>query len=147
MKLANNWKDYEILDMANGEKLERWGDVVLIRPDPQIIWTKKTHENKWKTANAIYNRSKTLLALKDQKSEDLDPLEKAMSWMAIQMSTLTTASNSKLAEILIQGNDMGIIKGQKLLNSPHVKDSTTKNIIKDFITLQQENIEGLKKYL
>ena len=59
MKLANNWKDYEILDMANGEKLERWGDVVLIRPDPQIIWTKKTHENKWKTANAIYNRSKT----------------------------------------------------------------------------------------
>ena len=59
MKLASNWKDYEILDMANGEKLERWGDVVLIRPDPQIIWTKKTHENKWKTANAIYNRSKT----------------------------------------------------------------------------------------
>lgn len=59
MKLANNWKDYEILDMANGEKLERWGDIVLIRPDPQIIWTKKTHENKWKTANAIYNRSKT----------------------------------------------------------------------------------------
>ena len=59
MKVANDWKDYEILDMANGEKLERWGDVVLIRPDPQIIWTKKTHENKWKTANAIYNRSKT----------------------------------------------------------------------------------------
>ena len=59
MKLANNWKDYEILDMANGEKLERWGDVVLIRPDPQIIWNKKEHEEKWKTANAIYNRSKT----------------------------------------------------------------------------------------
>lgn len=105
-----------------------------------LVEQKSEYEN-------IYNRSKTLLALKDQKSEDLDPLEKAMSWMAIQMSTLTTASNSKLAEILIQGNDMGIIKGQKLLNSPHVKDSTTKNIIKDFITLQQENIEGLKKYL
>ena len=59
MKLANNWKDYEILDMANGEKLERWRDVVLIRPDPQIIWNKKEHEEKWKTANAIYNRSKT----------------------------------------------------------------------------------------
>ena len=105
-----------------------------------LVEQKSEYEN-------IYNRTKTLLALKDQKSEDLDPLEKAMSWMAIQMSTLTTASNSKLAEILIQGNDMGIIKGQKLLNSPHVKDSTTKNIIKDFITLQQENIEGLKKYL
>ena len=50
MKLANNWKDYEILDMANGEKLERWGNVILIRPDPQIIWNKKEHEEKWKTA-------------------------------------------------------------------------------------------------
>ena len=59
MNLANNWKDYEILDMANGEKLERWGDIVLIRPDPQIIWKEKTFPEKWKRANAKYNRSKT----------------------------------------------------------------------------------------
>ena len=38
MELANDWKDYEILDMASGEKLERWGNVILVRPDPQIIW-------------------------------------------------------------------------------------------------------------
>ena len=43
MKIASDWKDYEILDMANGEKLERWKDVVLVRPDPQIIWNKKTY--------------------------------------------------------------------------------------------------------
>ena len=42
MDVANNWKDYEILDMANGEKLERWGNITLIRPDPQIIWKEKT---------------------------------------------------------------------------------------------------------
>ena len=59
MELANNWQDYEILDMANGEKLERWGDIILIRPDPQIIWNKKSFPNKWKQANAKYNRSKT----------------------------------------------------------------------------------------
>lgn len=59
MKLANNWKDYEILDMANGEKLERWGDVFLVRPDPQIIWKEKSFSNKWKKVNARYNRSKT----------------------------------------------------------------------------------------
>ena len=59
MNLANKWKDYEILDMANGEKLERWGDIVLIRPDPQIIWKEKTFPEKWKRANAKYNRSKT----------------------------------------------------------------------------------------
>ena len=59
MKIASNWKDYEILDMANGEKLERWKDVVLVRPDPQIIWNKKTYPQKWKEVNATYNRSKT----------------------------------------------------------------------------------------
>ena len=59
MEIANRWKDYEILDMANGEKLERWGDVVLVRPDPQIIWKKRSFSNKWKEAHAVYNRSKT----------------------------------------------------------------------------------------
>lgn len=59
MELANNWKDYEIIDMANGEKLERWGNITLVRPDPQIIWNNKSFPNKWKTANAKYNRSKT----------------------------------------------------------------------------------------
>jgi 23S rRNA (cytosine1962-C5)-methyltransferase len=59
MIIANNWKDYEILDMANGEKLERWGKYTLIRPDPQIIWKEKTFPNIWNKANARYNRSKT----------------------------------------------------------------------------------------
>ncbi len=59
MKIADEWKDYEILDMANGEKLERWKDVILVRPDPQIIWNKKSFPNKWKDVNATYNRSKT----------------------------------------------------------------------------------------
>lgn len=57
MILANNWKDYEIIDMANGEKLERWKDIILVRPDPQIIWKHKSFPNKWKEANAIYKRS------------------------------------------------------------------------------------------
>ncbi len=57
MNIANNWKDYEILDMANGEKLERWGNVILIRPDPQIIWKDKSFPKKWDMANARYNRS------------------------------------------------------------------------------------------
>ena len=59
MKISDEWKDYEILDMANGEKLERWKDVILVRPDPQIIWDKKSFPHKWKDVNATYNRSKT----------------------------------------------------------------------------------------
>ena len=59
MKIANNWRDYEILDMANGEKLERWNNIYLVRPDPQIIWNDKQYPEKWKQANARYNRSST----------------------------------------------------------------------------------------
>ena len=59
MEIANDWKDYEILDMSNGEKLERWGNITLIRPDPQIIWNKKTNPEMWKMADAKYIRSNT----------------------------------------------------------------------------------------
>lgn len=59
MNIASNWKDYEILDMANGEKLERWKDVILVRPDPQIIWKDKTFKDKWNKVNAKYIRSNT----------------------------------------------------------------------------------------
>ena len=57
MDIANKWKDYELLDMANGEKLERWKDVVLVRPDPQVIWKEKSFPNKWDRINARYVRS------------------------------------------------------------------------------------------
>jgi 23S rRNA (cytosine1962-C5)-methyltransferase len=57
MEVANNWSDYEILDMANGEKLERWKNITLIRPDPQIIWKDKYYPELWKKADARYARS------------------------------------------------------------------------------------------
>lgn len=59
MNVAKDWQDYEILDMANGEKLERWKNVILVRPDPQIIWTQKSFPEKWKNVNAKYHRSST----------------------------------------------------------------------------------------
>ena len=59
MIISKDWKDYEILDMANGEKLERWGNIILIRPDPQIIWKNKSKPELWKKANAHYHRSKS----------------------------------------------------------------------------------------
>lgn len=58
LKVARDWKDYEILDMANGEKLERWGNYILQRPDPQIVWQDKSFKDKWKKVDAIYHRSK-----------------------------------------------------------------------------------------
>ena len=53
---AADWKDYELLDTSAGERLERWGDVILARPDPQVIWNTPKGED-WKRANAHYRRS------------------------------------------------------------------------------------------
>ncbi len=59
MRAANNWVDYELLDASGGERLERWGEFILIRPDPQVLWdTPKTHP-LWKRAHARYHRSNT----------------------------------------------------------------------------------------
>lgn len=57
MWIADNWKDYEVIDTSNGEKLERWGDYYLVRPDPQVIWDTKRIDNKWKKPNGHYYRS------------------------------------------------------------------------------------------
>ena len=57
MWVAEDWKDYECIDTANGEKLERWGDIILCRPDPQVIWDSKVNKGVWKTADAHYHRS------------------------------------------------------------------------------------------
>ena len=57
MWIADHWKDYEVLDTSSGEKLERWGDYILVRPDPQVIW-KTPHDHKgWKQKNGHYHRS------------------------------------------------------------------------------------------
>ena len=57
MWTADNWKDYEVLDTSDGEKLERWGDYLLIRPDPQVIWSTEKRHPGWKKWNGYYHRS------------------------------------------------------------------------------------------
>ena len=55
--LADSWKDYELIDMGNGEKLERWGDIVLRRPDPQVVWPMEKEWSLWKNPHGHYHRS------------------------------------------------------------------------------------------
>lgn len=57
MWVADNWKDYEVLDTAGGEKLERWGDYLLVRPDPQVIWDSNKQNPGWRKMNGHYHRS------------------------------------------------------------------------------------------
>ncbi|MEE1262608.1 class I SAM-dependent methyltransferase [Ruminococcus sp.] len=57
MRLSGKWKDYELIDTSDGERLERWGDIILIRPDPQIIWSTGKKNPLWRNAHARYHRS------------------------------------------------------------------------------------------
>ncbi len=57
MWIADNWKDYEVLDTSSGEKLERWGSYILVRPDPQVIWNTARKDRRWKEPNGHYHRS------------------------------------------------------------------------------------------
>lgn len=59
MRAISDFKDYELIDASGGEKLERWGDIVLIRPDPQIIWETERKNPLWRSAHARYHRSKS----------------------------------------------------------------------------------------
>ena len=59
MFTSENWKDYELLDAEGGERLERWGKYILIRPDPQIIWKGELRDERWRCADGVYKRSKT----------------------------------------------------------------------------------------
>lgn len=57
MWIADNWKDYEVIDTSSGEKLERWENYILVRPDPQVIWNTAREDARWKKPNGHYHRS------------------------------------------------------------------------------------------
>lgn len=57
MWIADTWKDYEVIDTSGGEKLERWGEYILVRPDPQVLWDTPRTDRRWKQKNGHYHRS------------------------------------------------------------------------------------------
>ncbi len=81
------------------------------------------------------------------KPTDTSPGEKMMGWTSIQMNTMTDKSNNKISELLIRGNTMGIIQGRELLNQNPNAPQEVKDILNEFVKLQQNNIEKLKTYL
>ena len=70
-----------------------------------------------------------------------------MTWYGIQMKTMMDDTTSKLSELLMQGTNMGIIEGRRLINqNPHAEDSI-KNILHEFVVMQENSVEVLKKFL
>ena len=104
-------------------------------------------QSEYNQYNEILNDVNAELGKYEEGPKELTPAQKMMGWFDIQMSTLTDDSDSKIAEMLIKGTNMGIIEGVKLLNhNPETTDSI-KTILNNFIQFQENNVERLKKYL
>ena len=84
----------------------------------------------------------------DKEPHETNAMNKMMTWYGIQMNTITDKSNSKISELLMQGTNMGIIEGRRLLNQNQENIATdVKNILNDFVVMQEDSVGTLKKYL
>lgn len=80
------------------------------------------------------------------KPHETSLMTKAMTWTGVEMKTMMDNSNSKIAELLLQGVNMGIIEGRKILNQKVLNEEVYK-IVSDYVTMQEKSVEELKKYL
>ncbi len=104
-----------------------------------------TEYNKYKD---ISNRVNNLYDNYSSKEpHETNAMNKMMTWYGIQMKTMTDDSTSKLSELLMQGTNMGIIEGRRLLNQNQNIEPDVKNILNDFVVMQEDSVETLKKYL
>lgn len=103
---------------------------------------------QYKLYGGILDKVNNLYTRYGKSADDTNTMEKVMGWSSIKMQTLTDKSNSKISEMLIKGNNMGIIEGVKLINQN--RDSLDKDVydtLSEFVKLQENNVEKLKEYL
>lgn len=106
----------------------------------------KTEYNKYKDISARVNKLYNNFAT-NKEPHETNTMNKMMTWYGIQMKTMTDDTTSKLSELLMQGTNMGIIEGRRLINQNANVSSDIKNILHDFVTMQEDSVETLKKYL
>ena len=83
----------------------------------------------------------------DKEPHETNTMNKMMTWYGIQMKTMSDDTTSKLSELLMQGTNMGIIEGRRLLNQNDNAAPDVKSILNDFVVMQEDSVETLKKYL
>ena len=102
--------------------------------------------NKYKDisrrANNLYENYTT-----EKEPHETSTMNKMMTWYGIQMRTMDDKSNSKISELLMQGTNMGIIEGRRLLNQNPDMNPKIKTLLSDFVKMQEDSVETLKSYL
>ncbi len=114
--------------------------------DADLKETLKVEYNKYKKiserVNDIYSHYHT-----NKEPHETNAMNKMMTWYGVQMRTIKDDTASKLSELLMQGTNMGIIEGRRLLNHNTRIDKDIKNVLNDFVVMQEDSIETLKKFL
>ncbi|MBQ6840699.1 MAG: hypothetical protein IJO63_01100 [Bacilli bacterium] len=108
---------------------------------------KKELDIQYGKYNDITNKiAKLYPEYSEDTPHETNAMNKAMTWYGIEMKTMMDDSTSKLAELLMQGTNMGIIEGRRLLNQKNT-DEDVKDILQEYVDMQEEAVEALKKYL
>ena len=140
-------QEIEILKEINKDAKMGMDSITMVNEKVQDEKFRKLLDNQHNEYQNIFDRTQELLVQNNEDMKDVPSMQKAMAWTGIQMNTMNDKSNSKLSELLIQGNDMGVIKGTKLLNEASFTTPEIENLLSDFVRLQDKNVDDLKKFL
>lgn len=140
-------QEIDILKEINKDAKMGMDSITMVNEKVQDEKFKKLLNEQHNEYQNIFDRTQELLVQENEDMKDVPSMQKAMAWTGIQMNTMNNKSNSKLSELLIQGNDMGVIKGTKLLNESSFTTPEIENLLSDFVRLQEKNIDDLKKFL
>ena len=140
-------QEIEILKEINKDAKMGMDSITMVNEKVQDEKFRKLLDNQHNEYQNIFDRTQELLVQNNEDMKDVPYMQKAMAWTGIQMNTMNDKSNSKLSELLIQGNDMGVIKGTKLLNDSSFTTPEIENLLSDFVRLQEKNIDDLKNFL
>lgn len=110
---------------------------------------KKELDKEYKNYQVISDKINRLYSnYSEDYPHETSKMEDAMTWFGIEMRTIMDASTSKLAELMLQGTNMGIIEGRKLLNHKDIDiDKEINDLISEYVTMQEEAVENLKQFL
>ena len=138
-----------VLDEVNKGATMGMDAISMINEKTHDAKLKETLQVEFNKYNKISERVNNLYSqfTTEKKPHETNKMNKMMTWYGIQMKTITDDTPSKLSELLMQGTNMGIIEGRRLLNHNQRIDDNVKNILNDFVSMQEDSVETLKKFL
>ncbi len=148
MNNSDGNQNLNILDEVNKGATMGINAITYVFPKAKDSDFKKVLNVERNKYEKISERVNDLYSNYSQKEpHETNTMEKMMTWYGIQMNTLKDDSTSKLSELLMQGTNMGIIEGRRLINQNTYIAQDVKDILNDFVVMQEDSVETLKKYL